>query len=122
MADPAPVKAPPPAQPLEPDTVFVRNPGGAIHDIHASHPGAVLAASGNAGWRFATDQEIKAYAAVHTLEVDSKAVAASVKALRAAEQPPELPPAPSAEEAGLEPVDSKAAKAEPEAEAKGKKA
>jgi hypothetical protein len=107
MADP---------QKLEPGTEFIRNPAGAIHDVHTESSHAALARRREAGWRFANPEEIKAYAEAHNLKApDAREYAAHVKEQEkigekeiAAERPA---PAPSAAEAGLEPVEEKPARA-----------
>jgi hypothetical protein len=67
MADISVVKPPPAPQLIASGTVFVKNSGGAIHDIEATHAAAELAKKGDGGWRLASTEEIAAYCERHNL-------------------------------------------------------
>lgn len=106
MADATTPKPPAPSR-LEPGTLFIKNPGGVVNDMMEPHPGIDSAKRGDAGWRFASADEIRDYCKLHNIETpDSAAYNAQLKNLRKEPEPEAaIPPAPSAEEAGLEPVE-----------------
>jgi len=85
MADVATPKPPPPPQAIEPGTVFVKNPGGVIHDIlEGTNPAIELAQKGENGWRLASDDEIRAYCKLNNLQLlaEKAAVAAGPRPWR----------------------------------------
>jgi len=86
MAD-APAKTPPPPTPIAPGTVFVKNPGGHIHDMNEDDPRTQsvveLAKKSHNSWSLASADEIAAYCELHNLippKGKAKAKEAEVKA------------------------------------------
>jgi hypothetical protein len=68
MADP---KTPPPPVAVPEGTVFVKNPGGAVHDMSEDDPRTATiieqAKGSNNGWKLASDAEIAVYCETNNL-------------------------------------------------------
>jgi hypothetical protein len=90
-------KTPAPPSPIEPGTVFVKNPAGAIHDMNETDERTLaivaLAKKSKDDWSLASDEEIAAYCELHNIIPPGKKAKAEK-----AEEPEEPRQATAAEE------------------------